>query len=63
MKCANARFILGIDMGNEAMQTHLEVATALEAVARKLARGDTDGTIQDSNGNTVGSFHFTKDGK
>ena len=41
----------------------VEVAIALEAVARKLAHGYTDGTIQDSNGNTVGSFHFTKDGK
>ena len=63
MKYANERFILGIGMGNEAMQTSLEVAIALEVVARKLAHGYTDGTIQDSNGNTVGSFHFTKDGK
>jgi len=63
MKYANARFILGIDTGNEAMQTPLDVAIALKAVARRLARGYTDGTIQDSNGNTVGSFRFTKDGK
>lgn len=56
-------FKLEIEMGNDAMQTAEDVATALIQVAAKLKRGQATGEIEldegkvyDANGNYVGDF-------
>lgn len=54
-------FSLRIELGNDAMQTPEDIVEALRSVARKLEGGDTEGTIRDLNGNTVGSFEIEED--
>jgi hypothetical protein len=57
-------FILHIDLGNDAMQTGLDVANALRGVADKLTDDDLaeadaydrSGNIRDTNGNKVGNW-------
>ena len=51
-------FRLTIKLGNDAMQTALDVAQAIEAVARRLreSSGHDQGRIMDANGNSVGSW-------
>lgn len=53
------KFTLSIDLGNEAMQTGEDVATALKAVASKLAHGEDSGRVRDENGNTVGEWDLS----
>jgi hypothetical protein len=55
------RFILSIDLGNDAMSTDADIADALNEVIDRLDRhhGDVEniqGSIKDIDGNTVGSY-------
>ncbi len=50
-------FRLELELGNEAMDSHEDVATALEEVAGLVRDYLNSGTIRDINGNTVG--HWT----
>lgn len=56
-------FSLSIELGNEAMRTNFDVASALERVALSI-RGDgyANGTVRDENGNAVGTWAFKWDG-
>lgn len=54
-------FTLTIMLGNEAMQTGVEIADALRKVADHVQNvgygtSDIEGKIRDENGNTVGSY-------
>ena len=51
-------FKLSIRLGNEAMQTPEDVATALEKIAEDLRNGRTGNTMFDENGNNVGTWGF-----
>lgn len=57
------KFTLTIELGNEAMQTGADIATALREVADKMdsayghhAIEADNGRIRDLNGNTVGKW-------
>ena len=56
------KFVLTIDIGNDAMQTGDDVADAVRQVSRNLAanidtfRPDDTGRVFDANGNTVGGW-------
>jgi hypothetical protein len=58
------RFVLTIELGNEAMQTQNDLARALAALGRTLLvcgdrtpdNGDA-GSVRDDNGNRVGGWH------
>ncbi|HET6329215.1 MAG TPA: hypothetical protein VFF76_00370 [Holophagaceae bacterium] len=50
------RFKLSITLGNDAMQTSDDIATALERVAEHMRNGSDGGAIHDENGNAVGHF-------
>lgn len=55
-------FKLTIELGNEAMQTPEDVASALQDIAERLGYGDNAASIvRDVNGNTVGSYAFEDD--
>ncbi|KKL46485.1 hypothetical protein LCGC14_2345070 [marine sediment metagenome] len=60
------RFELRIELGNDDMQTGVDISVALEQVARQiedlglLSRGGEYGKIQDINGNSVGGWEVTK---
>ena len=61
------KFRLEIQLGNEAMQTRLDLETALRPLGHNLAYmcdppedGD-EGTIRDENGNTVGKWEVVED--
>lgn len=58
------RFVLSIEMGNEAMRTPEDVSDALVKLGARLARRESDGQglISDENGNTVGQW-FIADGQ
>jgi hypothetical protein len=63
-----SEFTLNIELGNEAMQTGLDVAEALKKVAKKIYMfGGEDeligcgGKIMDGNGNSVGSWQVSDD--
>lgn len=54
-------FSLDIDLGNEAMRTHEDVANALRDVADSLDESTGQGwsgIIRDANGNHVGGWAF-----
>jgi hypothetical protein len=51
-------FTLTIEMGNAAMDTREDLASALEKVAEKLRNGRDGGSVVDENGNTVGTFEL-----
>ncbi len=56
---ANERFVLVIEMGNDAMQDLDDVARALDKLARN---GFADsGYIRDENGNTVGHYELKEE--
>ena len=59
-------FKLQIELGNAAMLTAENVAGALNRVSYELdtseAPGSLSGNVRDHNGNTVGSWEFTKAG-
>jgi hypothetical protein len=56
------RFTLTIDLGNDAMQSHTDIADALRNVIAALYRGQTQGKVRDANGNTVGDYVTTEEG-
>ena len=49
---------ISVKLGNDAMQTHSDVAEALRGLANRLEKEEAlaRGTILDPNGNTVGWF-------
>jgi hypothetical protein len=49
-------FILKINLGNEAMQSNLDIAQALRSVADNVELGANMGKIHDINGNRVGRY-------
>lgn len=49
-------FTLHITLGNDAMQSHEDIAEALRKVAAKIEAGNQDGLIRDENGNGVGDW-------
>lgn len=57
-------FKLEIDLGNDAMQTPLDIARVLEKVARNLKvpviaeQEESHQTLYDSNGNAVGAWEL-----
>ena len=58
------RFILTIDLGNEAMQTSDDVVRAIQSTLRGISNraaypGDWDG-IRDVNGNKIGTWKFIR---
>lgn len=58
-------FTLTIELGNDAMQTTDDIATALEAVAVQLQRSgainpEYQQKVRDRNGNTVGRWEVTE---
>lgn len=56
------KFVLEIEMGNDAMQTDADLADALSGVIDRLDRGTLCGVIQDVNGNVVGRFAIHQEG-
>lgn len=59
------KLTLNIDLGNAAFKyetgelDHGQVADTVRGIQFKIARGDTEGTVQDKNGNEVGSWAIT----
>lgn len=49
-------FQLSIETDNDAMQDEFALADAIDHVAERVRRGNTEGGVVDVNGNTVGSF-------
>lgn len=60
MVTAYKTFNLKIILGNDAMNSPDDIATALADVAARMERGQENGTVMDLNGNTVGRFGFGK---
>jgi cytochrome c-type biogenesis protein CcmH/NrfF len=50
------KFVLTINIGNDAMQSNLDIALALREVADRVEEGQNTGKIQDYNGNKVGRY-------
>jgi hypothetical protein len=54
------KFVLSINLGNDAMIDSLDVAQALRDVAKVLSRDGGDaiehGVVRDANGNTIGEW-------
>ena len=60
------QFILKINLGNDAMCTHIHVARALKEISDRFNYSSEDypkGKIFDVNGNAVGSWQVTGDKK
>jgi hypothetical protein len=57
-----SKFILEIDLGNEAMQTREDIAWALERASMMVRHGNypLGATIRDDNGNVVGKYERTE---
>src|SRR3954451_2314377 len=51
-------FELNIAMGNAAMSSADDVADALVKIAQRLRSGETEGKVQDGNGNTAGEWEL-----
>jgi len=51
-------FTLNFKMDNAAFDMPTETTKILDKVARRLFNGETYGTIQDTNGNTVGKWEI-----
>ena len=49
-------FIVTITTGNETMRTNLDLADALEKVAKRIRHSEWSGHVRDINGNKVGTF-------
>lgn len=58
-----ATFTLTIDTDNAAFDGNLgeELFECLTRVRDKVASGEPDGNVRDTNGNTVGKFQLTDD--
>ena len=52
-----SKFVLVINLGNEAMQTATDVMEALRTVAAQVEQAEGN-SIKDDNGNKVGSWCF-----
>lgn len=52
-------FNLHIELGNDAMSSHDDIADALNEVAGRVVSGQEDGAIRDVNGNTVGNWSIS----
>lgn len=50
------KFILEINLGNDAMRTLNDIANVLSSVRNQLVEGFKSGSIRDDNGNMVGYF-------
>ena len=50
------KFVLTINIGNECMQSNLDIASALREVADRVEEGRNMGKIHDCNGNKVGRY-------
>ena len=58
----NGKFILTIELGNDAMKSRKHVANALREVAKTILENkDPEKKIRDLNGNTVGKWEFIKE--
>lgn len=56
------KFILEIDIGNDAMRTRQDIATKLREVAKDIQNFEFDSMrISDLNGNKVGQWRFEKE--
>jgi hypothetical protein len=53
----NGVFYLKVELGNCAMRTRFDLATALDAIADRIREGETCGSVGDDNGNNVGSYY------
>lgn len=54
-----SKFTLTIRLGNEAMQDQTDIGAALRELGHNLHSAiDTNGTIRDLNGNTVGEWRI-----
>ena len=49
-------FKLELDGGNAEMQSNADIAEALAQASDRIAEGEWDGTIRDTNGNTIGEW-------
>lgn len=49
-------FELKIELGNDAMSTPADIATALRRAAYAIEYGGSSGVIHDDNGNSVGEW-------
>lgn len=49
-------FVVAIKGGNDAMRDGYDIANALLEVADRVSNGDSNGSIIDVNGSTVGRF-------
>lgn len=60
------KFVLQIELGNDAMMTRLDIARTLQKLATKLyasvgeAMEGDGGALYDDNGNCVGGWHVEK---
>lgn len=54
-------FTIKIKLGNDAMHTRADVATAIEKVRQQVLGYAFDGPIRDENGNRVGVWELTID--
>lgn len=50
------KFVLTINIGNDAMQSNHDIAQALREVADSVEEGHNMGKIHDYNGNRVGRY-------
>lgn len=51
------RFILRVELGNDAMRTREQLSRAIRDVATRITIAEhTEGRIRDENGNTVGDW-------
>lgn len=64
------RFVLTIELGNDAMQTSHDIGRALQNVAKRLLaypvcdpQPDNADRIRDDNGNRVGGWHVEGESK
>lgn len=54
-------FVVTFSTGNDAFLSPYEVNAVLERLANKMREGispGASGTVQDTNGNTIGSWHW-----
>jgi hypothetical protein len=49
-------FTVKIEMGNDAMQSRADLATAMDEISKKLRSGHDYGNVMDENGNKVGEW-------
>jgi len=55
------QFRVRIDLGNDAMNTREDVASALQKIIDRLNSGIEEGLVIDENGNRVGSWDYSNE--